>query len=252
MVQMFSKKTEKRAPNDVRAVAFAGFGIIVLAFGAVGGWAASAPLGSAVIGSGTIVGETNKKTVQHFEGGIVAKINVREGNHVKAGDVLFSLDPTQPQGMYDLYRNQWLNGLAQEARLISEQQNLPEVKFPDEWYKTSDDPFIANAMADQRRQFEDRRGSLQGQIGLLRSQMVTLRTEIDGLLKEKEGKERQVAFLDDEIATVGGLLKSGLALKSRLLALEREKASLEGNIGRAVADQSKAENNINEAELKIS
>lgn len=248
---MSDQKMQKRAPRDVRGVALAGFGIVFLAFGAVGGWAATAPLGSAVIGMGTVVGETNKKTVQHFEGGIIAKINVREGDHVKAGDVLFTLDSVQPQATYDIYRNQLLNALAQEARLVAEQQDLPEIKFPEEWSKTPDDPFIKGAMADQLRQFKDRRGSLEGQIGLLRSQMVTLRTEIDGLLKEQAGKQRQVAFLDDEISTVSTLLKSGLALKPRLSALERERASIEGQIGRAVADQAKAENNINEAELKI-
>lgn len=247
---MFEQKKQKRASSDLRAVAFGGFGLIFLAFGVVGGWAATAPLGSAVIGSGTIVAESNKKTVQHLEGGIVAKINIHEGDHVKAGDVLFVLDATAPQATYDLHRNQLISAQAQEARLVAEQKSLPEIEFPEDW-KNSTDQVVVRAMADQRRQFDDRRGSLDGQIGLLRSQMVTLRTEIDGLLKEKDGKERQVAFLTDEIDTVANLLKSGLALKARLLALEREKASLEGQIGRAVADQSKAENNINEAQLKI-
>lgn len=247
-----AKETRKlQAPDDMRKVAFIGFSIIFVAFGAVGGWAATAPLGSAAIGSGVIAAETNRKTVQHFEGGILSKINVREGDHVKAGAVLFKLDATQPQANYDIYRNQLVNALAQEARLIAEQTESPQINFPEELSKLADSVAVQDVMLDQQKQFERRAGSLAAQIALLKSKMVQLRTEIGGLVEEQEGRTRQVAFLVDEISGLKELFDRGHAPKTRLLALEREKAALEGQIGRSKADQAKAENGINEADLQI-
>lgn len=240
-----------QAPDNTRKVALIGFGIIFVAFGAVGGWAATAPLGSAAIGSGIIAAETNRKTVQHFEGGIISKINVREGDHVKAGDVLFRLDSTQPQANYEIYRNQLVNALAQEARLVAEQTESPEIEFPDELHKLADEKIVQDIILDQQKQFERRSGSLAAQIALLKSKMIQLRTEIKGLVEEQEGRTRQVAFLVDEISGLQELYNRGHAPKTRLLALEREKAALEGQIGRSKADQAKAENGIAEADLQI-
>lgn len=248
---MAKEDRKLQAPDDMRKVAFIGFSIIFVAFGAVGGWAATAPLGSAAIGSGVIAAETNRKTVQHFEGGILSKINVREGDHVNAGDVLFKLDATQPQANYDIYRNQLVNALAQEARLIAEQTESSEIKFPEELNKLGDAVAVQDVMLDQQKQFERRAGSLAAQIALLKSKMVQLRTEIGGLVEEQEGRTRQVAFLVDEITGLKELFDRGHAPKTRLLALEREKAALEGQIGRSKADQAKAENGINEADLQI-
>ena len=248
---MAKEARKLQAPDDMRKVAFIGFSIIFVAFGAVGGWAATAPLGSAAIGSGVIAAETNRKTVQHFEGGILSKINVREGDHVKAGEVLFKLDATQPQANYDIYRNQLVNALAQEARLIAEQTESPHIKFPEELGKLGDSVAVQDVMLDQQKQFERRAGSLAAQIALLKSKMVQLRTEISGLVEEQEGRTRQVAFLVDEITGLKELFDRGHAPKTRLLALEREKAALEGQIGRSKADQAKAENGINEADLQI-
>lgn len=247
---MAKEARKLQAPDDMRKVAFIGFSIIFVAFGAVGGWAATAPLGSAAIGSGVIAAESNRKTVQHFEGGILSKINVREGDHVKAGEVLFKLDATQPQANYDIYRNQLVNALAQEARLIAEQTESPQIKFPEELSKLGD-VAVQDVMLDQQKQFERRAGSLAAQIALLKSKMVQLRTEISGLVEEQEGRTRQVAFLVDEITGLKELFDRGHAPKTRLLALEREKAALEGQIGRSKADQAKAENGINEADLQI-
>lgn len=52
-------------------------------------------LTGAVIASGTLVVERNVKKVQHSYGGIVAAINVKNGDAVAAGDVLIRLDDTQ-------------------------------------------------------------------------------------------------------------------------------------------------------------
>ncbi len=214
-------------------------------------WGALTSVREVTLASGQIIPRGQVNNIQHLEGGILSKINVREGDHVKAGEVLFKLDATQPQANYDIYRNQLVNALAQEARLIAEQTESSEIKFPEELNKLGDAVAVQDVMLDQQKQFERRAGSLAAQIALLKSKMVQLRTEIGGLVEEQEGRTRQVAFLVDEITGLKELFDRGHAPKTRLLALEREKAALEGQIGRSKADQAKAENGINEADLQI-
>src|SRR5689334_17332384 len=63
---------------DWKRPAMLGYFVILLAFGVLGGWSALARLDSAVVASGTVTLETSKKIIQHFEGGIIAKILVHE------------------------------------------------------------------------------------------------------------------------------------------------------------------------------
>ncbi|MES0123154.1 hypothetical protein NKL05_13725 [Mesorhizobium sp. C420B] len=53
-----------------------GLGVVVLTFGILGGWACLASLDSAVVASGTVVVETDRKAVQHLAGGIVGDVLV--------------------------------------------------------------------------------------------------------------------------------------------------------------------------------
>jgi HlyD family type I secretion membrane fusion protein len=240
-----------QANDDYRKPAMAGYAIIALTFGIMGTWAATAPLDSAVAASGTLVKEMSRKTVQHFEGGITKEILVREGDHIETGQVLFRMDPTQPRANVDTFGNQLNALLAQEARLIAERDRAASITFPEQLLRNQKDDAVASIMSDQQGQFQDRRKSLEGQISILRSRIETLKTEIEGLDNERQSRERQVGFLSDEIDGLRGLFERGLAPKSRLLALEREKANLEGQIGRSIADRSKALNNIGESDLQI-
>ena len=73
------KKQSDRAPSEWRPIAFAGYTLIAMTFGVAGVWAAVAKLDKAVIANGFVETETNRKTVEHLEGGIVREILVKEG-----------------------------------------------------------------------------------------------------------------------------------------------------------------------------
>lgn len=239
------------ASDSIRGVAIAGFSVIALTFGVLGGWAATAPLDSAVVAGGLVTAASNRKTVQHLEGGIVAEIKVREGDQVEQGQVLFVMDSTQAKASLEIILNQLHQNLAREARLIAELSSDAQIRLPAELADQQLSPSITQVLADQQRQFEERRGSLEGQIAILRSRRDQLRTEIEGMEREQKSMNQQVAYLEDELVGLRDLFAKGLQPKSRLLALEREKARLEGSIGRGIADKAKAEAGIGEAELQI-
>jgi multidrug efflux pump subunit AcrA (membrane-fusion protein) len=102
--------------EDSKGIARLGYIIIAITFGFFGLWAAFAPLDSSVHASGVLTNQAGRQTIQHLEGGIVRKIDVKEGDRVKAGQVLFELDPTQAQAGYAIARNQLLALLAAQAR----------------------------------------------------------------------------------------------------------------------------------------
>jgi HlyD family secretion protein len=237
---------------DWRKPALFGYAIIVATFVVGGGWAAYAKLDSAVTATGVVAVESNRKTVQHLEGGIVREILVQEGQRVTEGQLLFKLDPVAPKAGYDLQRNQLDFLLAQEARLVSERDGKSQIEFPAEMQGADHDPAnVRAAMADQTNQFNERRASLSGQIDILQSKIEQYRTEIGGLKDEQTATQGQLSFINEELVDVRYLLDKNLVQKSRVLALEREKSRLEGVIGRSTADQAKAENNIGEADLQM-
>lgn len=237
--------------RDWRRPALVGYVIVIFAFGVFGGWAALAKLDSAVVAPGTVAVESNRKTVAHLEGGIVRQIMVKEGQHVDEGQVLFRMDNTQPQASADMSHNQLMAALGQEARLIAERDGRSSVTFPPELLAANAGPVAAEAIADQTKQFDERRASLNNQISILEKRVTQYSSELEGLASEKDATERQLKFIEEELRDLRGLLEKQLVPKSRVMSLEREKGRLEGLIGRSMAETSKAHNGISEARLQI-
>jgi len=236
---------------DWRRPAKFGYWVVFLAFGVLGGWSALAKLDSAVLAQGVIALESNRKTVQHFEGGIIREINVHEGDRVQQGQVLFRLDTTQSQANFDSQRNQLDYNLAIEARLIAEREGSETISFPDDLLAGKDDPYVASAMADQLKQFAERRSSLSGQTDVLEAKVAQYKNEIDGLTAERKANQEQLALIDQELSDLQVLLAKNLVPKSRVLNLERERSRIDGTTGHDTAEIAKTENSIQEAELQV-
>jgi len=239
------------ASSNYRPIAYAGYGLIAAFFGIFGGWAATARLDSAVLAQASVSLESRRQMVQHLEGGILREIVVREGDKVQEGQVLFRLDGTQARANRDVVQAQLDLLRAQEARLLAERDKT-EVRFPDILTRRQDRPNVAQVLADQMSQYRERRASIEAQVAILKSRQTTLAREIDGLNAEQASARQQLFFIDDELVGVRTLVAQALAPKTRLSSLEREKARLEGVIGRNAVDIAKAENNINEVLLQIS
>lgn len=241
----------KRPTDNFQGVARIGYGIIALTFVGVLGWAAFAPLDSAVIANGVVSAEGNRKTIQHLEGGMLSKILVRDGDRVRAGQLLFELDPTQANAAAGITRNQYVALKAMEARLLAERDQRASISFPVELTRQRTDPMVARALADEQAQFTERRQTILGQVDLMNAQREQYQTEIEGIDRQTQGLKDQLGFIEDELIDLRKLYDKGLVPRPRLLALEREQASLSGSIGRLTADRSKAVQGAGETQLKI-
>jgi HlyD family type I secretion membrane fusion protein len=240
-----------RPSDDYRRVALIGLGIIAVTFGLIGLWAAFVPLDSAVSGHGVVQASSNRQTIQHLEGGIVRAIDVREGDHVKAGQVLFELNPTQADAALETARNELYSILAKADRLAAERDNRASISFSPEVIAARGNPVVAQAITDQTREFDERRSALQGQIAVLNSRIAESRTVIQGIDQQRDSMVQQGALLDDEISGLKELYAKDLVPKPRLIDLERERTQLRGQLGSAVAERAKTEQSIGETQLQI-
>jgi HlyD family secretion protein len=240
------------ALKDWRKFALAGYALIFLTFGVAGGWAAIAKIDRAVVATGFISIETNRKTVQHFEGGIVREILVKEGDVVEQGQLLVRLEKVQAQANSDLLSNQLYSYLALEARLVAERDNQERIVWPVEFDSKENDSQISKLMLDEVGQFNERRGSLNGQIKILEAKAAQLKTEIEGIQIERKSSEQQVKYINEELVSLRKLLTKQLVPTQRVFAMERERTRLEGAIGKAISDGAKAQGAISEMGIQIS
>lgn len=240
----------QRPTDNYKGVARIGYAIIgVMLLGLV--IASFAPLAASVIANGVVSAEGNRKTIQHLEGGMLRKILVREGEKVKAGQVLFELDPTQANAAAGITKNQYVALKALEARLLAERDQRPSISFPADLLAQRSDPMVARAIADEEVQFQERRQTVQGQVDLMNSQREQYQSEIDGIDRQTQGLKDQLGFIQDELSDLRKIYDKGLVPRPRLLALEREQASLSGSIGRLTADRAKAVQGIADTQLKV-
>lgn len=243
--------TAPRPPSGYRSVALVGYALIAVTFLGLGGWAATARVDGAVVAPGVIGVESKRQVVQHLEGGIVAAILVQEGQRVVRDAVLFRLDPTQSRANDEAALAQRRAALALEARLVAERDDAPTITFPPELMDLARVPAVREAMADQIAQFRDRRAAFQSQIDILNGRIVQLGHELEGLAQERASARQQLDFIEDELTAVRELERKRLVNKSRVSSLEREKARLEGLVGRNIADEAKARGSIGEQKMQM-
>ena len=223
--------------------------VLVLAFG-VGGWAATSEIAGAIIAPGQIVVDSNVKKVQHPSGGIVGEVRVRDGDRVKAGDIVVRLDDTVTRANLAIV-TKGLNELyARKARLEAERDSLAAIKFPPE-LAASRDPDAIEAMTSETRLFNARLSARNGQKAQLRQQIAQANEEIQGLDAQRNAKSKELELIQRELVGVRELYSRNLVQLARLTQLERESARIEGERGQIVAAMAEARVKASETELKV-
>ncbi len=236
--------------SDMRRLVVWGCVLLFLHIGALGVWANTVPLSSAIIAPGVVKVLSKRKAVQHLEGGIVKAILVRENEAVERGQVLAQLDTTQIEASIAVLETKLFANLAMETRLEAEQDNAKRIAFPDELRANALRPEARLAMQSQEAEFTARAASLDGERKLIDQQIQQLEHMIQGHEENTNGLSRQLAFLRDEIKDTDVLLEKGLARKPRILALKRAEADIEAQIGRNTASIAEARTKIAELDDK--
>ena len=189
--------------------------------------------------------------MQHPTGGVVGEVRVRDGDLVKAGDIVVRLDETVVRANLAIV-NKALYGLwARQARLEAEQQGRDSVTFPTMLLDLADEPDARDVMLSETKLFEVRVTGRAGQKAQLRERVSQLDEEIEGLSAQERAKEKEIALVEKELVGVRQLYEQRLIQISRLTTLERDAARLNGERGQYIASRAQAKGKITETELQI-
>ena len=217
----------------------------------VGGWAVLTEFSGAVIAPGVVVVDSNVKRVQHPTGGVVGDLRIRDGNQVRAGQVLLRLDDVQTKANLAILTKALDELSARQARLEAERDGAVEVTMPSELLGRLDDLDVSRTVHGELRLFETRRKSRDGQRAQLRERVAQLGKEISGYTAQHDSKVRQIEWISNELAGVRELWNKKLIPFTRLTILEREKERLTGERGQLIASIAQSGGKIAETELQI-
>jgi HlyD family type I secretion membrane fusion protein len=239
----------ERAERELQRWRRIGFAILAASFGVTAVWSATAPLSSAVVAIGTIKVDSNRKAIQHPEGGVVQAILVRDGSRVAEGEVLLRLDATSAGAAHGVVAGNRDTMVATLARLLAERDDSSAVEFPAELQQRAADPQVDEILRAQQSLFEARRTSLRGELSILDRHIASLREEIAGFRSQQRAKQAQIESLERDLESLRSLEARGLVEKPRLRAIERNISELTGEREELVSREAAARTAISEREL---
>ncbi|WP_417292331.1 HlyD family type I secretion periplasmic adaptor subunit [Desulfovibrio porci] len=254
--------TEKRQASmgenveDPRRIIRQGILVVVLFFGALGLWSIFGHISGAVVAPGKIKIETERKTVQHLEGGIVDAILVREGEEVRAGQPLIILESVQIDANASMLQKQLVAQSAAQIRLTAEKDLKDALQWPEDLRRLAENSHSADVLDNEERIFTARRDALNAQISLLNTQLAQLDAQVAGFDDQVKAEQAIIGTLNEELRAKRQLYKERYLEKSQILELERTLASHQGNRGRlkqsiAEAKQRAAELNLRIEDVKV-
>ncbi|MBP0116229.1 MULTISPECIES: HlyD family type I secretion periplasmic adaptor subunit [Bradyrhizobium] len=238
-------------PLSAKWPIFTGLAILVVWLGCFGVWAAVAPLNSAVVASGTFVATGQNKLVQHFEGGIIREIAVKDGDVVEANQVLVRMDDTAANAKLRRLVLKKYRLLAMKARLEAEMSSSDTIKPPAAFSESARDPEIKAILERQRAELQARRASLLTEESVLVKQIAGLEESIRGYQAQVQSTKERIGLFAEELKDKNSLLGQQLVRKSDVLALRRSEAGLGGELGEYLGRIADSKERIAQANERI-
>ncbi len=221
--------------TDASSHARLGWWIVIVGVGGFLLWASIAPLDQGVPLSGTVAVASHRKVIQHPTGGIIEEILVKEGDVVKAGQALVTMNDTQTRTLAEISRVQYFTARAVEARLTAERDDQRAVTFPMELESAKDDPRVAANIHLQNQLFASRRTAIHSDLRILKEQLDALRDLArDGYVArnrmldvERTYVQRQQDYHKEVRMQLSEVQKEAESLKARLVSLDFDLANVE-------------------------
>ncbi|SCZ05383.1 HlyD family type I secretion periplasmic adaptor subunit [Microvirga guangxiensis] len=244
-----ANRTNARAA--IRRYSLLGLSSAFFLVGGLGGWAAVTELSGAVVAPGSIVVDTHVKKVQHPTGGVVGEILVRDGNRVRAGDVVVRLDETIARANLAMVSKSLDELAARQSRLQAERDGVEQIAFPRELKSRLLEAELAALIQGEIHLFETRRAARAGQKSQLKERIAQLQEQIDGLKLQAAAKADEIKLIQEELVGVDQLWRKNLVPITRVTALKREETRLRGEHGQLISNVAQAKGRISETSLQI-
>ena len=239
---MNNQQIEMPSHDDSKVIGF-GLSTIFIVFVLIGGWMGFAPLASSSVAIGKVSADTDKKTVQHLEGGKVTAIYVKDGDKVKKGQILLKLRDVQIKAQLDIMNAQYQDAIALFARLEAQRDKKNSISFPQELTDI-------NAIKDQKNIFDTTLKTIKDEKVITENRIVQLRNQISGLESLIISKEKRLASITEEKLEWEELFKQRLVDKQRIRELKRENNSIEGDLAQTESEIAKLNEQISETQTQ--
>jgi len=226
--------------------------VIIVVFGFGGIWAATVPLGGAVVATGRVVAENHNRIVQHLEGGILSELLVHEGEHVEKGQVLARLDDSQLRPQLENMKLQRAIRRVQLARRQAEITGADKITLPAIDPSIADNPSLKETIQGQTSEFNALKDLTLSQIDVLNNKIKATESDIEGRKAVIKALNKQADLYELELKDYKNLYKKGLVQRTKVFATERQLASLRANIATAKLEMGKSRNDIISIQSQIS
>lgn len=236
-------------PTDTRNTIRLGFVALVIGFGGFLVWAATAPLDEGVPAQASVTIDTKRKAIQHVTGGIVERVEVREGQAVKAGDTLVVLNDDTAKANFESIRQNYMAQRAAESRLMAEIEGHSSISFHRDLVAASSDPFMNQHIYTQTRLFEARKQALASELAGIDESIAGQEAILAGLRLQLESRNVQAQKQAEQQKNVSELAEAGYVPRNQALQLEQGQAELRAVLAELNASKSRTERAI--AELKL-
>jgi membrane fusion protein, protease secretion system len=248
--------TELREPatpgiEDSSRAARVGLWALVLGLGGFMLWAAFAPLDEGVPSQGMVAIDTKRKAVQHPVGGIVKEVLVREGEHVKEGQLLLKLDEAATRANYEAIRQHYLSLRAMQGRLLAEQSGLNTIAFHPDLQKASDDPLIRSQVVTQEQLFQARKSALRADLQAMEQSIQGQQALLQAYAGMLTNRRNQISLVNEELTHTRELVKEGYAPRNRQLELQRMVAEANSSITELLGNISRGQSAIGELRQRV-
>ncbi len=237
--------------EDPNRIIRQGLLVVGVFFGAMGLWSVFGKISGAVVAPGSVKIETERKTVQHLEGGIVERIAVREGEEVQAGQTLIVLESVRVEADTALLRKQLVAQQAAALRLGAERDFADELVWPEELRREAEEADCPDALEGEAKIFTARRDSLRTQLSLLDTQMAQLKAQVAGFEDQIRAERAIIRALEEELGAKRRLFAEQYLEKSQILELERNLAGHKGELGRLRQSVAEARQKSAELDLRV-
>ena len=216
---------------------------LALMLGSFGLWSVTTVIGGAVVAQGQVTVKAQAQEVQSLEGGTVQAILVKNGDTVRAGQLMVRFDPTLTTASLGIAQSKLADALALQARLQAEQLGLAAPDFSPEKLLGTALPFPAPDLTlpaeGQRKIFAARAAVLAGQRARLAETMAQYDAQSQGLSGQIAAKHEELSLTEAQITNQQSLVDQGLARQSVLSDLRRTHADLLGQLAALQADKDK-------------
>lgn len=229
------------------------FGMFVIIFFVLIGtlWAATAPLDSAAVAIGTVVSQSQKKLLNHQEGGIVKEFFVKVGDSVRQGDKLIELDDTKIKSEYENVLNQYRTYLATEHRLLAEINNEDEVTYPLFLTQDKADPKVKKLLETQNSLFNSKKTFINAEKDSLKQKRKQIQKQIEGYEAKKIASQKLLEVTRDRLSAARRLSTKGYVQKATLLDLEAKEANALSDIAVMDTEIARSEQEMTKVDIDL-